>query len=98
MQAVTTVGLDIAKWFFQTYGVDAACILKLPPCLIGIEACAEMGVILGPAPRDCTLCLRHAVVILLVGVAEPVFAPICCNGGPIRESPRATQFKSNSTL
>jgi hypothetical protein len=28
--------------------------LKLPLCLIGIEVCAEMGVILGPAPRDCT--------------------------------------------
>jgi hypothetical protein len=28
-----------------------------------------------------------------VGVVEPVFAPICCNGGPTRESPRATQFK-----
>jgi hypothetical protein len=54
----------------QTHGIDAAgnvivrrqlkrryvlpFFLKIPPCLVGIEACAEMGVILGPAPRDCT--------------------------------------------
>ena len=54
MQAVTTIGLDIAKSVFQVHGVDAAgqvlirrqlkrrAVLaffeKLPPCLIGIEA------------------------------------------------------------
>jgi transposase len=57
MQAVTTIGLDIAKSVFQAHGVDAAgqvvvrrqlkrryvlaFFLKLPPCLIGIEACAS---------------------------------------------------------
>jgi transposase len=57
MQTVTTIGLDIAKSVFQVHGVDAAgqvvirrqlkrrYILaffeKLPPCLIGIEACAS---------------------------------------------------------
>ena len=57
MQAVTTVGLDIAKSVFQVHGVDAdgnvvlrrqlkrryvlAFFQKLPPCLIGIEACAS---------------------------------------------------------
>jgi transposase len=57
MQTVTTIGLDIAKSVFQVHGVDAAgqVILrrqlkrryllvffqKLPPCLIGIEACAS---------------------------------------------------------
>src|SRR6476620_4930780 len=57
MQAVTTIGLDIAKSVFQTHGVDAAgnviirrqlkrryvlaFFQKLPPCLIGIEACAS---------------------------------------------------------
>ena len=57
MQTVTTIGLDIAKSVFQVHGVDAAgqvvirrqlkrrAILeyfqKLPPCLIGIEACAS---------------------------------------------------------
>ena len=57
MQTVTTVGLDIAKSVFQVHCVDAAgqvlirrqlkrCYVlaffqKLPPCLIGIEACAS---------------------------------------------------------
>jgi transposase len=56
MQAVTTVGLDIAKSVFQVHGVDARgnvvvrrqlrrrqvlpFFKKLPPCLVGIEACA----------------------------------------------------------
>ena len=57
MQAVTTIGLDIAKSVFQVHGVDAAGQVvvrrqlkrryvlaffeKLPPCLVGIEACAS---------------------------------------------------------
>ena len=56
MQAITVVGLDIAKSVFQVHGVNAhgsvvirrqlkrryvvAFFKKLPPCLIGIEACA----------------------------------------------------------
>ena len=56
MQAVTTIGLDIAKSVFQVHGVDAAgqvlirrqlkrrAVLaffqKLAVCLVGIEACA----------------------------------------------------------
>jgi transposase len=56
MQAVTTIGLDIAKSVFQVHGIDAegnvlirrrlkrryvlAFFAKLPPCLVGIEACA----------------------------------------------------------
>ena len=56
MQAVTTVGLDIAKSVFQVHGVDArgnvvvrrqlrrrqvlAFFTKLPSCLVGVEACA----------------------------------------------------------
>ncbi len=55
MGMVTTVGLDIAKSVFQVHGIDAvgtvlvrrrlsrARVLeffeKLPPCLVGIEAC-----------------------------------------------------------
>ena len=54
MQAVTTVGLDIAKSVFQVHGIDAAGQVvmrrqlkrryvlaffeKLPACLVGIEA------------------------------------------------------------
>ena len=56
MQTVTTIGLDIAKSVFQVHGVDAAGQVvvrrqlkrryvlaffeKLPPCLVGMEACA----------------------------------------------------------
>jgi transposase len=56
MEEVTTIGLDIAKSVFQVHGVDAvgnlvirrqlkrryvlAFFEKLPPCLVGIEACA----------------------------------------------------------
>src|ERR1700687_2012635 len=57
MQTITAIGLDIAKSVFQVHGVDAAgqaiirrqlkrrAVLaffqKLPPCLVGIEACAS---------------------------------------------------------
>ena len=56
MLAITTVGLDVAKSVFQVHGIDArgsvlvrrqlkrryvlAYFEKLPPCLVGIEACA----------------------------------------------------------
>src|SRR5215469_3197791 len=56
MQAITTVGLDIAKSVFQVHGVDAAGEViirrqlkrrrvlpffeKLPACVVGMEACA----------------------------------------------------------
>ena len=57
MQTITTIGLDIAKSVFQVHGIDPegkvifcrqlkrryvmAFFAKLPPCLIGIEACAS---------------------------------------------------------
>jgi transposase len=57
MQVITTIGLDIAKSVFQVHGVGAdgqvvirrqlkrryvlAFFQKLPPCLVGIEACAS---------------------------------------------------------
>src|SRR5215472_5864945 len=56
MKNVSTIGLDIAKKVFQVHGVDAAGAVvvcktlrrsqlldwfaKLPPCLVGLEACA----------------------------------------------------------
>ena len=56
MQAITTVGLDIAKSVFQVHGIDAAgkviirrqlkrrhvlpFFQRLPACVVGIEACA----------------------------------------------------------
>jgi transposase len=57
MQTITTVGLDVAKSVFQVHCVDAngkvvlrrqlkrryvlTFFQKLPPCLVGIEACAS---------------------------------------------------------
>jgi len=57
MHTITTIGLDIAKSVFQVHGTDAGgqvvirrqlkrrAVLtffqKLPPCLVGIEACAS---------------------------------------------------------
>src|SRR5689334_20197178 len=57
MQSISTIGLDIAKSVFQVHGIDAAGQIvirrqlrrrhvltffqKLPPCLVGIEACAS---------------------------------------------------------
>jgi len=57
MQTITTIGLDIAKSVFQVHGIDAEGTIilrrqlkrryvlvffqKLPPCLVGIEACAS---------------------------------------------------------
>jgi transposase len=57
MRAITTIGLDIAKSVFQVHGIDVegnvivrrqlkrrhvlAFFHKLPPCLVGIEACAS---------------------------------------------------------
>ena len=56
MDKVSTIGVDIAKSVFQIHGVDAdgtvvirrrvgrtkvlEFFAKLPPCLVGIEACA----------------------------------------------------------
>ncbi len=57
MQTITTIGLDIAKSVFQVHGIDVegnviirrqlkrryvlTFFQKLPPCLVGIEACAS---------------------------------------------------------
>ena len=57
MQTITTIGLDIAKSVFQVHGIDAeghvllrrqlkrryvlTFFRKLPPCPVGIEACAS---------------------------------------------------------
>ena len=57
MQTIKTIGLDIAKSVFQVHGIDAdgnvvvrrqlkrryvlTFFQKLPPCLVGIEACAS---------------------------------------------------------
>jgi len=67
MQTVTTIGLDIAKSVFQVHGVDAegkvivrrqlkrwyvlAFFQKVPPCLVGIEACALVAGTRGARPH-----------------------------------------------
>ena len=67
MGDITTIGLDLAKNVFQVHAVDAAgsVVLRkrlrrsqvltffagLPPCLIGLEACATAH-LLGPR-ADC---------------------------------------------
>ena len=89
MQAVTTVGLDIAKSVFQIHGIDAhghvlvrrqrkrrrvlSFFQRLPPCLVGIEACASSHHLVartpgaGPyrAPDAASLCqaLRKAALV-----------------------------------
>jgi transposase len=76
MQAVTTIGLDIAKSVFQVHGIDAednvlisrrlkrryvlALFAKLPPCLVGIEA----------APRRITDMLRDRLNVGFQGKAD----------------------------
>ena len=66
MQTITTIGLDIAKSVFQVHGVDAegkvifrrqlkrryilAFFEKLPPCLVGIEACALVASLVARTP------------------------------------------------
>jgi transposase len=79
MQAITTIGLDIAKSVFQVHGVDAAGQVvirrqlkrryvlaffgKLPPCLVGIEACAILRAI--PGMRLPLTVSRHLSVVIL---------------------------------
>jgi transposase len=57
MDQIRTVGIDLAKSVFQVHGIDAtgavvlqrrlrrahviAFFAKLPPCLVGLEACAS---------------------------------------------------------
>jgi hypothetical protein len=84
-QAITTIGLDIAKSVFQVHAVDAegtvilrrqlkrryvlAFFEKMPPCLVGIEACASSHhwsrelQSLDPIPsvRACAVVARGAV-------------------------------------
>ena len=89
MQTITTIGFDIAKSVFQVHCVDAAgqvvirrqlkrryvlaFFQKLPPCLIGIEACASSHHwsrdlrafghtvrLMPPAYVNCAVCSRPA--------------------------------------
>ena len=66
MHTITTIGLDIAKSVFQVHGIDAqgkviirlqleaplctGALPEVPPCLLGIEACAPV-IIVAPNSR-----------------------------------------------
>src|SRR5215467_7885819 len=82
MQAVTPIGLDIAKSVFQIHAVDAAgnvivrrqlkrryvlpFFQKLPACLIGMEACASSH----HWSRELTA-LRHTVRLMPAAYVKP---------------------------
>src|SRR5712672_1269992 len=82
MQTVRTIGFDIAKSVFQVHGVDAggqviirrqlkrrqvlAFFQKLPPCLVGIEACASSHY----WAREITR-LGHAVRLIAPAYVKP---------------------------
>ncbi len=81
---VTTIGLDIAKNVFQVYGIDAAekvvvrkqlrrsqvleFFKALPPCLIGMEACATDA--RRCAAQPCVLCRSNRPRVSAVSTHE----------------------------
>ena len=58
MQAVTTIGFDIAKSVFQVHGVDTVgqVIIRRQLKLVGIEACASSHHWTHPAADAIELC------------------------------------------
>jgi hypothetical protein len=106
MQTVTTIGLDIAKSVFQVHGIDAAGQVvirrqlkrryvlaffeKLPPCLVGIEACASshywsrelqaLGHTVRYPSRAQADRPRGAVFATMTTASKPKRAPIAMNG------------------
>src|SRR5262244_2443520 len=82
MQAITTIGLDVAKSVFQVHCVDAignvvlrrqlkrryvlTFFQKLSPCLVGIEACASSH----HWSRELTA-LGHTVRLMLAAYVKP---------------------------
>jgi hypothetical protein len=110
---ITTIGLDIAKNVFQVHGIDAkekvvvrkqlrrsqVMFLKaLPPCLIGMEACAtahywareltKLGVA-AAAPRS-------KVFMTLSFRLGDVTAHICCRVACGSEPPQSRPARSMS--
>jgi transposase len=86
MTQVSTIGLDLAKTVFQVHGVDAsgavtvrralrrapvlAWFAKLPPCLVGMEACATAHY---RAPAD--QCVGHEVRLIPPAYAKAYVRP-----------------------
>ena len=79
---ITTIGLDLAKSVFQAHGVDGSGDIvlakrlhrkqmlpffsKLPPCLIGVEACATAH--------------HRARVLIAMGHEVRIMPPSCVKG------------------
>jgi hypothetical protein len=84
MQTITTIGFDIAKSVFQVHGVDAAgqvvirrqlkrrhvlaFFQKLPPCLVGIEACASA------TSKSARIAACHSAPCSVLGRSLPLLA------------------------
>lgn len=81
MERITTIGLDIAKHVFQVHGVDGVGAVvrhklrrddvigyfkALPPCLIGVEACAT-----GHHWARVLLALGHEVRLMPASYVKP---------------------------
>ena len=95
MEAITTIGLDIAKSVFQVHGVDAAgqvvirrqlkrryvlaFFTKLPSCLIGIEACASSH----HWSRELQA-LGHTVRLMPPAYVKPYWRPLWLPALPIQ--------------
>ena len=125
MQTVTTIGLDIAKSIFQVHGVDAegnvlirrqlkrryvlAFFEKLPPCLVGIEACATSHhPRFRPTKNDRRLLRRRRYVLDGCGGSQPPipnsisleFASACLShwSSNVRAEPPKADFVSELRL
>jgi transposase len=95
MGEISTIGPDIAKSVFQVHGVDGAgqvvvrrqlkrryvlaFFQKLPPCLVGIEACASSH----HWSRELKA-LGHTVKLM-----PPAYVKLCASSRPRRPSSRA---------
>jgi transposase len=109
MQAITTIGLDIAKSVFQVHGIDAegnvtlrrrvkrryvlAFFQRLLPCLVGIEACASSH----HWSRELQA-LGHTVRLMPPAYVKPyqMFAPRRLLSGAVRGISPSRKFRGGT--
>jgi hypothetical protein len=89
---ITTIGLDLAKSVFQVHGVDATgqvlvrkslrrsqmlpFFAKLPPCLVGIEACGTARPRNRPHQADAKNVFRSRYLFAgAMGLSAATFSP-----------------------
>ena len=100
MGEVTTIGLDLAKHVFQVHGVDAegATVLRkqlrraqvlaffsgLPPCLVGLEACATAHYWARELRPLLNLCQRRFLKMFVQSIDERCALGIFGNCRPSR--------------